>query len=180
MYGLVNKAVVDLVCSKFGQDTWNKIKAKAEVDIDVFVSMDAYPDDVTYRLVGAASEVLKIPPEQVLEAFGEWWVLYTASEGYGPLLDASGSNLREFLMNLDALHARVALTMPQLKPPRFRLVDVDPSTMRLEYYSPRQGLAPMVVGLLRGLGIRFKTPIEISHARKDEHDEFTLRIQAAA
>ena len=93
MYGLVNKAVVDLVCSKFGQDTWNKIKAKAEVDIDVFVSMDAYPDDVTYRLVGAASEVLKIPPEQVLEAFGEWWVLYTASEGYGPLLDASGTTL---------------------------------------------------------------------------------------
>ena len=150
MYGLVNKAVVDLVCSKFGQEAWNKIKQKAEVDIDVFVSMDAYPDEVTYRLVGAASEVLKIPPEQVLEAFGEWWVLYTASEGYGPLLNASGSTLREFLMNLDALHARVALTMPALKPPRFRLVDVDPTTMRLEYYSTRQGLAPMVVGLLKG------------------------------
>jgi heme-NO-binding protein len=180
MYGLVNKAVVDLVTSKFGQDAWNKIKQKAEVDIDVFVSMDAYPDDITYRLVGAASEVLKIPAEQVLEAFGEWWVLYTANEGYGPLLNASGSNLREFLMNLDALHARVALTMPQLKPPRFRVVDVDPSTMRLEYYSTRQGLAPMVVGLLKGLGIRFKTPIEISHERKAEHDEFTLRVQAAA
>ena len=26
MYGLVNKAVVDLVVSKFGQDTWNAIK----------------------------------------------------------------------------------------------------------------------------------------------------------
>jgi len=180
MYGLVNKAVVDLVTSKFGQDAWNKIKQKAEVDIDVFVSMDAYPDDITYRLVGAASEVLKIPPEAVLEAFGEWWVLYTAQEGYGPLLDASGSNLRDFLMNLDALHARVALTMPQLKPPRFRVVDVDPSTMRLEYYSTRQGLAPMVVGLLKGLGIKFKTPIDISHERKAEHDEFTLRIQAAA
>jgi hypothetical protein len=180
MYGLVNKAVVDLVCSKFGVETWNKIKQKAEVDIDVFVSMDGYPDEITYRLVGAASEVLQITPEQVLEAFGEYWVLYTAAEGYGSLLNASGTNLREFLMNLDALHARVALTMPALKPPRFRLIDVDANTMRLEYHSTRQGLAPMVVGLLRGLGIRFKTEMNISHERRADHDEFTLHIQQAA
>ena len=77
MYGLVNKAVVDLVVNKFGEDTWVAIKKKAGVDHDLFVSMDAYPDDITYRLVGAASEVLGIPPAAVLEAFGEWWVLYT-------------------------------------------------------------------------------------------------------
>ena len=179
MYGLVNKAVVDLVCSKFGEDTWNKIKTKAEVDIDVFVSMDAYPDDVTYRLVGAASEVLGITPAQVLEAFGEYWVLYTAQEGYGPLLEASGGSLRDFLMNLDALDARVALTMPSLKPPRFRLDDIDPTTLRLEYHSTREGLAPMVVGLLRGLGIRFNQPIEVSHARAANHDDFTIKLLAA-
>jgi hypothetical protein len=175
MYGLVNKAVVDLVVSKFGQDTWNAIKQKAEVDIDVFVSMDGYPDDVTYRLVGAASEILKIPPEKVLEAFGEYWVLYTAKEGYGPMLDASGKTLREFLENLDALHARVALSMPALKPPRFRLVPVDDATMLLEYHSMRQGLAPMVIGLLNGLSIRFNTPIEVSHTSREAHEEFTIR-----
>ena len=178
MYGLVNKAVVDLVTSKFGQDTWNEIKRKADVDIDVFVSMDAYPDDITYRLVGAASEVLKIPPEQVLEAFGEHWVLYTAAEGYGPMLDASGKTLREFLENLDALHARVALTMPELRPPRFRLVGVDDTTMKLEYYSTRQGLAPMVIGLLKGLSVRFNTPVTITHAPADGHEEFTIRTAA--
>ena len=176
MYGLVNKAVVDLVCSKFGQDTWNKIKQKADVDIDVFVSMDAYPDDITYKLVGAASEVLNLPADKVLEAFGEWWVLYTANEGYGPLLESAGSTLRDFLLNLDALHARVALTMPALRPPRFRMVDVDPDTLLLEYHSTRQGLTPMVVGLLKGLGIRFNTPIEISHARNGDHDDFTIRM----
>jgi hypothetical protein len=177
MYGLVNKAVVDLVVNKFGQDTWTAIKKKAGVDIDVFVSMDGYPDDITYRLVGAASEVLGIPPEKVLEAFGEYWVLYTAQEGYGPMLDASGKTLREFLENLDALHARVALTMPELRPPRFRLVPVDSSKMLLEYHSTREGLAPMVIGLLKGLSVRFNTPIDVSHARRDGHDEFTISTQ---
>ncbi len=180
MYGLVNKAVVDLVVSKFGQETWDSIKKKAEVDVDTFVSMDGYPDDITYRLVGAASEILKIPPAAVLEAFGEHWVLYTAKEGYGPMLDASGNTLREFLENLDALHARVALTMTELRPPRFRLVPVDDSTMLLEYHSTRQGLAPMVVGLLKGLSIRFNTPVDISHAAREGHDEFTIRTRLSS
>lgn len=180
MYGLVNKAVVDLVVSQFGQDTWDAIKKKAELDTDAFVSMDAYPDDITYRLVGAASEVLKLDPEQVLEAFGEHWVLYTAREGYGPMLDASGATLHDFLENLDALHARVALTMQGLRPPRFRLIRVDSSTVRLEYHSTRQGLAPMVRGLLRGLSIRFQTPVDISHERQEAHDEFTIRTRFAS
>jgi len=179
MYGLVNKAVVDLVTTKFGAEAWAKIKQKADVDVDVFVSMDGYDDAITYRLVGAASEVLGLKPEQVLEAFGEWWVLYTAAEGYGSLLDAAGSTLGEFLANLDALHARVALTMPALRPPRFRLANVDNNTMTLEYFSTRQGLAPMVVGLLKGLAIRFKTSVEITHAAREGHDEFTIRTLAA-
>lgn len=180
MYGLVNKAVVDLVVNKFGEDTWTAIKKKAGVDQDVFVSMDAYPDDITYRLVGAASEVLGIPPAAVLEAFGEWWVLYTAKEGYGPMLDAAGKSLREFLENLDALHARVALTMSELRPPRFRLVPVDSSNMVLEYHSTREGLAPMVLGLLKGLSQRFNTPVEVSHTRRDSHDEFAIRTSQAS
>ena len=137
--------------------------------------MDAYPDDITYKLVGAASEVLGIPASAVLEAFGEYWVLYTAQEGYGPMLDAGGKTLREFLENLDALHARVALTMPELRPPRFRLVPIDDTSMRLEYHSMRQGLAPMVIGLLRGLSVRFNTAIEVTHAPADGHDDFMIR-----
>lgn len=178
MYGLVNKAVVDLVTTKFGVEAWNEIKKKADVDIDVFISMDAYDDDITYRLVGAASEVLKLAPEQVLEAFGEYWVLYTA-QSYGPLLEASGRTLKEFLSNLDAMHARVAMTMPALRPPRFRLIEVDTSLMKLEYISTRKGLAPMVVGLLKGLAARFDTKVEIAHEPREGHDEFTIRVLAA-
>ena len=59
MYGLVNKAVEDLVCSKFGEETWNKILEEAGVDVDSFVSMEAYPDAVTYKLIHAASTVLE-------------------------------------------------------------------------------------------------------------------------
>ena len=58
MYGLANKALEQLVTSRFGEEAWETVKRNAGVDVDVFVSMEAYPDDVTYKLVRSASEVL--------------------------------------------------------------------------------------------------------------------------
>jgi hypothetical protein len=182
MYGLVNKAVVDLVCTHFGEEAWQEIKRRAECDVDVFVGMDGYPDELTYRLVGAASEVLNLPAEKVLEAFGEYWVLYTAKEGYGEILRASGRDFTEFLMNLDAMHARVGIMMPNLNPPSFQVTDIAGDSIRLHYFSKRQGLGPMIVGLLKGLSSRFSTPIAVQHEKKAaegaDHDEFLIRFVA--
>lgn len=180
MYGLVNRAIEELMRKTHGDAVWEKIKEKAGVDVEVFVRMDAYPDDITYRLIGAAAEVLNQPPEVLLRAFGEYWTLYTGSEGYGALLDAAGSTLQETLANLDDLHVRVGLMYPELKPPSFRCTDVTEDGVVLHYYSPREGLAPMVIGLIEGLGKRFGQRLEIERlARReagDDHDSFGIRI----
>ena len=75
MYGMVNKAVQDLLIANHGMEVWLRIKARAGVEDEVFISTQAYPDEVTYRLVGAASEVLGLSAAQVLHEFGRWWVL---------------------------------------------------------------------------------------------------------
>ncbi|MFT6266483.1 MAG: guanylate cyclase soluble subunit beta [Oleiphilaceae bacterium] len=62
---------------------------------------------MTFQLVGAASEVLKIPAEAILEVFGEHCVLHTAQKGYGGLMQANGSSLPEFLANLPGFHTKV-------------------------------------------------------------------------
>jgi Haem-NO-binding len=183
MYGLVNKAIEDMALAVGGEETWRKIKAEAGVDVVAFVSMDAYPDEVTYSLVGAASKVLGMPAEQILESFGLHWVLYTAREGYGPLLNSAGTSMAEFLENLDALHVRVGLTMPDLRPPSFQVARIDDSTFTVRYYSERAGLAPMVVGLLKGVGHRFGHEVLVSHTVSKEtstdHDEFLVEIVGA-
>lgn len=178
MYGLVNKAIEQMVCDQFGAEAWESIKLRAEVDTVVFLSMDQCPDDVTYRLVGAASAVLGLPPDQVLRAFGRYWTLYTANEGYGELLRMTGGTLRDFLLNLDNMHARVGLSYPRLRPPSFQCADISEHALQLHYFSEREGLAPMVVGLLEGLASRFETPIAIeligSRAEGDDHDVFLV------
>jgi hypothetical protein len=119
MYGLVNKAIQDLVCEKFGEDKWIEIKKLSNFEDDFFIGLQAYPDSLTYELVKNASRVLGADASVVMEAFGEYWILYTANEGYGEMLDLAGDNLSDFLNNLDMLHNRVNNIMPQLVAPQF-------------------------------------------------------------
>ena len=180
MYGLINRAVQDLVTTKFGAQKWEEIKEKSEINVPVFVGMNTYPDEITYKLVAAASSVLGLTQTQVLEAFGEYWILYTAKEGYGQLLSMSGNSFVEFLQNMNNLHARVQLSFPKLKAPSFECSDITAESMRLRYYTERPGLAPLVVGLLRGLGKKFATAVEIVHDKPRggdrDFDEFLIRF----
>jgi hypothetical protein len=176
---MVNKAVEEMVCMHHGESVWERIKQRAGVDVDVFMSNEAYPDELTYRLVAAASEELGLPAERVLEAFGEHWVLHTAREAYGGLLTAAGRTLPEFLQNLPNFHSRVAMIFPRLQPPRFECTDVRPGSLTLHYFTHRPGLAPFVVGLMGGLGKMYATPVTVALLQSRDggadHDVFDVR-----
>lgn len=178
MYGMVNKAVEEMVVMHHGEPTWERIKAKAGVDVDVFMSNQGYPDEITYKLVGAASEILQLPAETILQAFGEHWVLHTAQEGYGALLRAGGRTLREFLVNLHDFHTRVKMIFPDLKPPGFECTDVTSHSLNLHYLTHRPGMTQFVVGLVHGLGKMFRTPVNVrvvaDRANGAEHDVFHI------
>ena len=173
MYGLVNKAVEQLVTEQFGDEQWRRIRERAEVDT-TFVAMSSYPDEVTYRLVEAASEVLGAPPEQILEAFGEHWIRYTVDEGYGDMMALYGDTVFEFLNNMNSLHAQIRLTFPELKPPVITCEALPGGDIEVAYRSDRPGLAPMLVGLIRGLGKRFGTPVEIERLPAADDDGVEL------
>ncbi|WP_414551775.1 heme NO-binding domain-containing protein [Anabaena sp. CCY 0017] len=179
MYGLVNKGIQNMVCSRFGEEIWRKIKQKAEVETDFFLSMEGYPDDITHRLIKAASVVLDLSPSEIMAAFGEFWVEYASQEGYGEMMDMTGDTLPEFLENLDNLHTRIGISFPKLQPPSFECTDVEEDSLSLHYHSHREGLAPMVFGLVKGLGNRFDIEVEITqtHSKNDgaEHDEFLVK-----
>jgi len=159
MYGLVNKALCEMVTRGYGEATWERIRAQAGVEVEVFISMDPYPDELTYQLVGAASQLLGEDVERLLYVFGRHWVLDTAAQHYGHLLQAGGRSFREFLLALPNFHTRVSLMMPQLVPPEFACTDVGERTLHLHYRSQRPGLAPFVEGLLDGLGERFHVEV---------------------
>jgi hypothetical protein len=178
MYGLINQGVHDLAVQAGGDDLWREIKAAAGVDVEAFVGLHIYPDDITYRLVDAASAAMHISSAEVLHAFGKHWILYTARRGYGAIFDTMGRTLPAFLANLDMMHARLSLNMPEMQPPSFVCEQMDDHRIRLEYWSDRAGLAPMVVGLVEGLGEMYDVTVSVRQSidRTDgaDHDEFMI------
>lgn len=178
MYGMVNTAVEDMVRRHHGETMWERIKERAGVNVEVFISNESYPDELTYALVGAASAELGAPAEDILHAFGEHWVLHTAVEGYGGLMRAGGRTLREFLVNLPNFHTRVVMIYPKLRPPRFECSDVTETSLRLHYITHRSGLEAFVVGLLHGLGKLYETAVTVTHETRrtegSEHDVFLV------
>jgi hypothetical protein len=178
MHGLVNQGIHDLAVQLGGEQLWADIRAAADVDVENFIGMDNYADDVTYRLVRGSSSVLGISEFEVLQAFGTHWILYTARRGYGPIFDTMGGTLPEFLGSLDAMHARLSLSIPGLRPPSFVCEQRNHQQLRLEYWSHRPGLAPMVLGLLSGLGELFDVTLSVTHSIKQsdgaDHDEFLI------
>ena len=51
MYGMVNKALEEMIRSRYGDSAWEAVRCEAKVAIEVFISNDAYPDELTYNLV---------------------------------------------------------------------------------------------------------------------------------
>ena len=163
MYGLVNKAIKDLVSTNFGEEKWREICQLAGHAEEDFIGMNPYPDKLTFDLVQHASSVLNLTSEEILEAFGEYWILYTADEGYGDLMNLTGSTFVEFLSNLDMLHYRINNIMPELRAPQFSTRNEQEDSVELEYFSHREGMIPMLHGLIKGLGKRFDLNVSIEH-----------------
>ncbi len=178
MYGMVNRGIEQMVVLHHGVEVWERIKREAGVDVEMFISNEAYADEMTFQLVAAASSVLGAPQDALLRAFGEHWVLRTAEEGYGGLMSAGGSSLPEFLLNLPNFHTRVVMVFPNLQPPRFACTDVGPNSLHLHYRTHRAGLTHFVVGLIQGLGKRFGTEATAtvleSKAEGADHDLFLV------
>ena len=162
MYGLVHQGLRDLIIHDYGDAAWESVKQASNLSEHHFISMESYDDADTFKVVTAALDVLHISLDKLLEDFGVYWVTYSANSSYGELFDMAGRTLPEFLKNLDMLHVRVSTMMPNLVPPSFECSHETDHSMDVAYYSERQGLAPMVTGLIKGLGIRFHTPCTVS------------------
>ena len=184
MYGMVNLAVKELVTETHGPQTWSRICKAAGLDDEDFSSLQKYPDEVTFKLVGAASEVLQTPAEAILEAFGEYWTDYAKRTSFSRLLRFGGANFTEFVRNLDQMHAKIKFSLPELEPPQFRISEVEEGRFRLHYYSKRQGLAPLVRGMLKGVAKLYDVVIEMrlakSRAEGHDHDEFVVEYRPSA
>ena len=181
MYGLLNQAVQAYVVSRHGDTMWTCVAEEVCPEDVPFLALELYPDGVTFSLVAALAAATGESADAMLADISKFFAGYFATRGYDDLMRATGGSFAQFVRNIDLLHTQVSTMFPDLKVPSFRVTDESGMSLRLHYYSSREGLAPMVVGLLQGVAARFGQELQISHdvirGSGADHDEFFLEFQ---
>jgi hypothetical protein len=151
MYGMIHRAVRDMVIDQDGPDQWRRVLERSGVRDEDFISTRVYPDEKMGAIIGAIAELSGVSPADALHRFGEYFIPFAYRSRYSQILNFTGENLVAVLSDLDRLHIEVGRAMPGVRTPTFTVISVDGRDIRLAYRSTRQGLEPFVAGLLRGL-----------------------------
>ncbi|KHN85405.1 Soluble guanylate cyclase gcy-35 [Toxocara canis] len=147
-FGWIHESLRQLVTRKYGQEAWLKILELANLNEPECEIAHYYKDEETMRLVQAVANVIGIPVEEVWEAYGSFLIHFTMETGWDELLRVMARNLEGFLDGLDSLHYFIdhVVYQTRLSGPSFRCEPQTDGTLRLHYYSKRNGLYPIVIG----------------------------------
>ncbi len=162
MYGMIHRGIRQMVIDAAGQAEWDAIEQTAGIGPSELISATVYDDETTIRIVSVAAQRLNRSVADCLEDFGLYWVSFTESGPYGSIMDFTGRDLVSFIANLDRMHMAVVTAMPQARVPSFSVVEAGPEGLTVHYRSERDGLEPLVRGLLRGLLQRFDIAGEVT------------------
>ena len=91
-----------------------------------------------------------------------------------------GRSLREFLCNLDALHDHLASIYQGINAPSFRTTDRSDGALLLHYYSAREGLGHIVIGIVKTVAkeiLNTTVNMKILQDKSEEHDHMIFVIK---
>lgn len=181
MYGFVNHALELLILRNFGEDMWNQIKKEAQIVMEgQFLVRIIYEDEITYHIVAAAEKCLGIAAADILELFGRMFFDFCQESGYDKILKVLGATPRDFLQNLDALHDHLATIYPGMRAPSFRCTErSEDGALILHYYSEREGLEPIVIGLVKAVASKLhntEVEVEIVQGKSNTCDHVQFAI----
>ncbi|RWS31956.1 guanylate cyclase beta 1 subunit-like protein [Leptotrombidium deliense] len=113
--------------------------------------------------------------ETCLEAFGTYFLEYCQNNGYDQILRVLGSNLPDFLTNLDNLHDHLGSIYPGMRAPSFRVTTTENGVLHLHYYSERKGLSAIVRGLVVAVAKQFfNVEVTVTKLESDDNSDHEI------
>ena len=174
MKGIVFNLLEQIVSKEHGEETWEQLLDAAALD-GVYTSLGSYPDEDLFKLVGAASEALDLPPDAVVRWFGRN-AMPLFAERY-PDLFTEHTDARSFVLTLnDIIHPEVRKLYPGAIVPEFAFDTSDPEVVAMDYYSPRK-LCAFAEGLLLGAGDHFGETVDIVQPRCMNRGDSQCRLE---
>jgi hypothetical protein len=161
MKGVIASCLGNLVQEKFGKDKWEEVLEQAGLNRRTqFLSTQDIEDAMVMKVVESVCKILGITLLQAADAFGEYWINTFAPKIYTVHFRNKKSS-KDFLLDMDNVHATVTKTMPLARPPRFSYEWKNDNTLLMTYKSHR-GLIDFVMGLVKGVGKYYKENFKVT------------------
>ncbi|KAL5006686.1 hypothetical protein ScPMuIL_015492, partial [Solemya velum] len=167
MYGLLIESAIDYLKRTYGEETWQEIRIRANIQQVTFVTHERYSENMIPAMALAAAEVTGEEKNVIMDGFGIAFVSFVGQYGYDRILKVLGRHLRDFLNGLDNLHEYLRFSYPKLSPPSFFCENETRNGLTLHYRSKRKGYLHYVKGQIRQVAkIFYKTKIDVDVVRE--------------
>lgn len=180
MKGVIFNILEQAVVRAHGDAAWDALLERSGAD-GAYTAVGSYDDGELFRIVGAASELLGLEPDEIVRWFGR--------EAIGLLFDRYPYDedhdcTSAFLRTLDDIvHPEVEKLYPGAIVPRFEYEGEARNHVILHYRSPRR-LCTLAEGMIEGAAARFGETVEIEHRtclkRGDDRCSFVCDFERVA
>ena len=163
MHGIIHLELQKFVTERYGEQAWQTLAEKANLEQEIFTPLRAYSDELMLRLVRIAVDLTRTPAEDLLEAFGEYLVSgYLAL--YGNLLKPEWRTLDVIEHTEETIHRVVRIRHPGAEPARLKAERRAPDEVVLFYDSTRR-LCAVARGIGRGFARHFGETVAIDERK---------------
>ena len=170
MKGVIVECVRKMVSGKYSLAQWKNILEKSGVPASqIFLASQDVDDAVVLKIFTSSCSVLGVSLSEFSDMFGEYWMLSYAPAIY-PNFFTNVTSSKDFLLNMNSLHAQITKKVPNAKPPQFEHSWKDNNTLLIKYNSSRN-LIDVAVGLVKGVGKYFKENIVVKKL-----DNYSIQI----
>ncbi len=174
MKGIIFNLLEAVVSKKYGANTWDDLLDAAQLE-GAYTSLGNYPDAELFKLVGAASAALKLPPEAIVKWFGNEMLPLLA--GHYPQLFTPHKTARAFILTLNnVIHPEVKKLYPGADTPDFDFDASSPDVLVMNYRSKRK-LCALAEGLAEGAAAHFSETVQIAHPECMHHGAARCRLE---
>lgn len=122
---------------------------------------DDVDEAVTMKLVTEViPSVCNLPLQQVLDAFGHYWINGYAAKVYAPYFEGC-TTTRDLILKLDFIHKSLTENIPNARPPRLLYEWVNKDVLLVTYLSER-GLIDLFISIVKGVGAYYSEELKVS------------------
>jgi hypothetical protein len=179
MKGIVFNLLEQVVVTHHGEAVWEELLDRTGLS-GVYTSLGSYPDDEVAALVGAAADMLALPPDAVLRWFGAA-AMPLLAERFPAFFTPHATTL-PFLRSVNSIiHPEVRKLYAGAGCPHFHFTDASDGALRIGYNSSRR-LCALAHGFIEGAARQFGETAEVEHLacmnRGDERCDLVVRVAA--